>query len=489
MTVTPTTEADIRRLFFGEHWKRGTIAAQLAVHADVVQRVIGSLGPRPKAEGTCVPLPLYDFTAFIEETLTRYPRLVATRLYDMLEMRGYKGSLRTLRKYLRHARPRPKSEAFLRIHPLVAEQGQIDWGHVGYLEFPGGKRPLWVFVYVLAYSRALFAELVLDLSVHSLRRSLVHAACFFGGSTRQWLFDNPKTVVVERHGDIIRFHPALLDLAGTLRVEPRVCGVRKPHEKGRVERAIRYLRERFFAARTIHSIEQGNAQLREFMITIAMQRPHPEWPDRAVADVFAEERDRLLALPDVLPETNLVQPIVADKTAFVRYDGNAYSVPCAFARATLTLVVSDERVRVLDGATEIASHARSWGRRQWVEDAAHRKELLDQKRAAREIKGRDRLHAEIDGIERLFDRWFDIGRNIGSMTARTTRLLDTYGADILRAAVAEALARGVHDPGALAVLCEKARKDSGSPIAMPLELGTHVKDRDVVPHDLGGYDE
>lgn len=487
MTVSVETEAHIRRLFFGEHWKRGTIAAQLVIHTDVVERVIGRVGPCPKApkqmhESLC------DFAAFIDETLERYPRLVATRLYDMLVARGFTGTIRVLRTYLRRVRPKPKTEAFLRVKPLVAEQAQIDWGHVGYLDMPGGKRPLWVFVCVLAYSRALWAELVLDLSVHSLRRSLVRAASFFGGSCRQWLFDNPKIVVLERHGDAVRFHSALLELAGAMRVEPRVCGVRKPHEKGRVERAIRYLRERFFAARTIHSIEQGNAQLLEFIHTIAMQRPHPQCPERSVADVFEEERPRLLALPDALPSTDLVLPVVVDKTAFVRFDGNAYSVPAKFARASLTLVANDTHVRLLDDSTQVASHVRAWGKKQWQEDPAHRAELLEQKRAASIPKGRDRLHAEIDGIDRLFSRWVEVGRNLGSMTSRTIRLLDAYGTDVLRAAVDEAIARGVHDPGALAVLCEQMRKNLGQPIPMPLDIGAHVPDRDVVPHDLGGYD-
>jgi transposase len=489
MTVSADTEAHIRRLFFGEHWKRGTIAKQLVIHTDVVERVIGRVGPCPKAAPKQLPDSLCAFAAFIDETLERYPRLVATRLYDMLVARGFTGTIRVLRKYLRRVRPKPKSEAFLRVQPLVAEQAQIDWGHVGYIDVPGGKRPLWVFVCVLAYSRALWAELVLDLSVHSLRRSLVRASSFFGGSCRQWLFDNPKTVVTERHGDAVRFHSALLELAGAMRVEPRVCGVRKPHEKGRVERAIRYLRERFFAARAIHSIEQGNAQLLEFIHTIAMQRPHPQWPERRVADVFEEERSRLLALPDALPSTDLVQPVVADKTAFVRFDGNGYSVPAKFARASLTLVANDTHVRLLDGSAEVAFHDRVWGRKQWQEDPAHRAELLEQKRAASIPKARDRLHAHIAGIDRLFSRWVEVGRNLGSMTARTIRLLDAYGADVLRAAVDEAMTRGVHDPGALAVLCEKMRKDLELPIPMPLDIGAHVPDRDVVPHDLGGYDD
>lgn len=118
----------------------------------------------------------------------------------------------------------------------------------------------------------------------------------------------------------------------------------------------------------------------------------------------------------------------------------------------------------------------------------HRAALLEEKRAARIPKGRDRLHAEIPGIDRLFERWVKVGRNLGSMTIRTIRLLDAYGADVLKVAVEEAISRGVHDPGALAALCEQMRKNLAMPIPIVLELGAHIHDRDVVPHDLGGYD-
>ncbi len=158
-------------------------------------------------------------------------------------------------------------------------------------------RPLWVFVMVLAYSRAMWAELVFDLTVESLRRSLVRAARFFDGVTRQWLFDNPKTVVLARHGDAVRYHPGLLEIAGALRVQPRLCRPRRPTDKGGVERANRFLHDRFFAARSITSLEDGNRQLLDFIRDIADVRPHPRFRDRTVAEVFAEEKERLLALP------------------------------------------------------------------------------------------------------------------------------------------------------------------------------------------------
>jgi transposase len=488
MTVSVAVAAEIRRLYFAEHWKRGTIAAQLGVHFDTVVRVLGSFGPKagsPRPDARV----LEPYVPLVDQTLGRYPRLVATRLYDMLVERGYTGSLRTLRRYVRVARPAPKSEVFLRVETLPGEQAQVDWAHVGSLAVPGGNRPLWAFVMVLAYSRAMWAELVVDMGIDSLRRSLVRASSFFGGSPRQWLFDNAKTVVIERAGDAVRFHPALLDLAARLHVQPALCAPRKPHEKGKVERAIRYLKERFFAARSFHSVGHGNAQLADFFAGVAHERPHPRWPERRVVDVFDEEKHRLLALPEQLPSTDLVAPAAIDKSAFVKFDTNRYSVPAVYARRTLTLVADDQTVRVLDGALEIARHARSWGRHQVIELREHRAAILEEKRKARDLKGRDRLRVEVPEIDALLARWVDAGRNLGSMVGFTIKLLDAYGPAVLREVVSEMTQRGVHDRGAMAILCEQRRKRRAGPAPLVIELGQHVVERDVGPHDLGGYDE
>jgi hypothetical protein len=142
---------------------------------------------------------------------------------------------------------------------------------------------------------------------------------------------------------------------------------------------------------------------------------------------------------------------------------------------------------VLDGSTEVARHGRCWGRNQPVEDRRHREETLQRKKAARDGAGRDRLRSEVPRIDLLLQCWADQGRNLGSLVARTLKLLDLYGARVLGEAVDELLDRGGSDYGALCVLCEKRRNRRTVPL--PLELSPHVQDREVIPHDLGGYDE
>jgi transposase len=487
MTAAADDEAEILRLHYAEHWPVGTISSQRAVHPDVVRRVLG-LDTRPRPLAKPRPLLVAPYHDFLVETLKLYPKLRATRLFDMVKARGYPGSVRTLRDYVVDLRPTPTREAFLRSSPLIGEQAQVDWAHVADVPVAGGTRALWLFVIVLAWSRAIWAEFVFDLSVHSLRRSLVRAAKSLGGCPRQWLFDNPKTVVLERQGDAVRFHPLLLDLCGALRVQPRLCTVRKANQKGRVERAIRYLRDRFLGGRVIASIEQGNAELLRFLEEIAGPRPHPTIPGRSVAECFAEEQTRLLPVPEPLPPTDEVLSARADKTAFVHFDRNVYSVPPTFVERAVTIAADDRVVRILDGNDVVATHQRRYGKREVVESTEHRVEILRTKRGAAEGKGQDRLRAALPGFDRLVENWVEAGRNIGSMTARTLKLLDLYGDALVAEATAEVFARGTHDPGAIAQVCEQRRRAQQRPVPIDVALGAHVPDRDVVPHDLEVYD-
>ncbi len=145
-------------------------------------------------------------------------------------------------------------------------------------------------------------------------------------------------------------------------------------------------------------------------------------------------------------------------------------------------------MRLLDGDREVARHPRCWGRNRYVEINEHRAELLAQKKAARDLKGRDRLRAEIPAIDVLYERWLEHERSLGAMVSRTIGLLDAYGPAVLQKAVAEMIERGTHDPGALAILCEQERHKSSAAPLVP-HFAEHVHERDVIPHDLGDYDD
>jgi transposase len=487
MTVDKERENEILRLVDAEKWPEGTVVSELGVHHDVVTRVLAEAeSGKPAREPR--PSKVDPYKSFIVEQLEKYPRLHGTRLRTMMCERGFDGSAKIVQRYANTVRPRTAKKAYVVCERLPGEQGQVDWGHVGHLAVQGGVRALWVFVMLLAYSRMRYAELVLDMTAESLRRSILRAVSFLGGIPRQFLFDNPKIIVLERHGSAARLHSGLIELAGQLRVQPVLARVRTPEDKGGVERAVRELKEGFFAGRTITSLEAGTAGLRRHIETIVMPRRHPTIPGRTVGEVFAEERERLMPLPDPMPTADLVLPVAVDKTASVRLGTNRYSVPPQYAGGTLTLVANDDHVRLLDGAKEVAHHLRSWARGQRIEDSEHRRALLAQRPRAEAITVRDRLVAAVPALSVLYERWVDEGRNINFMTGHVRKLFALYGQEVLAKSVQIMAERGTHGLGALALLCEQERQRTHRPMPVDVVLGEHVVDNVVVPHDLASYD-
>jgi transposase len=487
VTVPREVELEILRLVEAEKLLPGTAAGLVGVHHDVVDRVVEQAVTGRPAQAPRVSK-LAPYHGFLCETLKQYPTIGATRLATMARERGFDGSDRIVQRYVCDVRPKPSGRAYLVCERLPGEQAQIDWGHVGRIAVAGGFRALWVFVLYLAYSRMRYAELVLDLTAESLRRSLVRAITFLGGSTRQWLFDNAKTVVLERHGGAARLHPGLLELAGSLRVNPMLARVRTPTDKGGVERSIRDLKTGFFAGRKITDLARGNELLREHIWTVIARRPHPTLPGCTVAEAFEQERPRLMPLPQQLPQTDLVLPVSVDKTASVRFATNRYSTPPEYAGTTLVLCANDERVRLVDGDREVANHARSWGRMQRIDDPEHRRLLVDRRPRAVAMTFRDQLLGAVPELWALYERWVQEGRNVNFMTGRVRGLMGDYGREVLCIAVRAMVARGTHDIGALTLLCEQERQRRRCPVPSTMKLGEHVDERIVPTHDLASYD-
>ena len=284
-------KAHIRRLFFAEHWKMGTIADQLGLHHQTVQRALQTERYRHKIVRPSLTDP---YVEFIRQTLERYPRLRATRIYQMICARGYTGSVVTLRRLVATLRPRPR-EAFLRLRTFVGEQGQVDWASFGKVQIGGATRRLSCLLLTLSYSRALALEFFFDQSLENFLRGHVRAFSEWGGCPRALLYDNLKSVVLERRGDAIRFHPRLLELAAHYHFAPRPCQVGRGNEKGRVERAIQYVRSSFFAARPFTTLADFNHQARRWRDEIAHRRPWPGDRSRTVAAVFEEEKSSTAA--------------------------------------------------------------------------------------------------------------------------------------------------------------------------------------------------
>lgn len=489
MSIPPELEAQILRYYHVEKWRIGTIARQLHVHHGSVERVLSQAGlPRIHAARSS---DIDRYLPFIHQTLEKFPRLSASRLYIMVRERGYNGGPDHFRHLISHHRPRPAAEAYLRLVTLPGEQAQVDWAHFGHLDIGRARRPLMAFVMVLSWSRRIYLRFFLDAKMENFLRGHVGAFESWGGLPRVLLYDNLKSAVLERQGDAIRFHPTLLDFAGHYRYESRPVAVARGNEKGRVERAIRYIRDSFWPARTFVDLDDLNRQAEAWCLGQAAERPCPQDKTMTVREAFAQEQPRLLGLPGNPYVTSERKEVTVSKTPYVRFDLNDYSVPHTQVRKTLTVVADPDRVRILDGAEVVAVHSRSYDKGCQIEEPSHIKKLVECKAQARAQRGMSQLTQAVPASLELLERAAERGEGIGGITSALLRLVDRYGAADVQAAVLTALSRGVPHPHAVRLALEVQREARNQPPPVEMCMPRHVAERDTVvkPHKLESYDQ
>ena len=487
--ISRAVEAEVLRLHDVEHWPIGTIARQLLLHHSTVRRVLAQAGV-PAAQQTTRPSLADPFLPFIVETLKQYPDLRASRLHVMVRERGYRGGPDHFRAIVARLRPRPLAEAYLRLRTLPGEQAQCDWAHFGSITIGKATRPLMAFVMVLSYSRQLFLRFYLNGAMNNFLRGHVEAFTAWGSVPRVVLYDNLKSAVLERRAEAIRFHPTLLELAAHYRFQPRPVAVARGNEKGRVERAIRFVRDRFFAARAFRDIDDLNAQATTWCQEEAALRPCPEDRDRSVQAVFEQERPHLLALPDnPFPTEERVEGL-ARKTPYLRFDLNDYTIPHTHLGRSLEILATLERVRVVEGSQIVADHPRSFDRGQQIEDPTHLAALVAHKRAGRAHRALDRLHHAAPGSKGLFQLAAERGVALGVLTRGLLQILDTHGAEALAQAIDAALAEGAAHLGAVRHFIDAHLAARGAPppiaVSLPNDPRVHVT---VRAHDLREYEQ
>ncbi len=204
----------------------------------------------------------------------------ATVLQREIAAQGYAGGLSQLRAFLRRLKPALPMDPVVRFETAPGEQMQVDW-----VEFRKGKNPLYAFCATLGFSRASFVEFVTDMKVETLIACHQHAFETFGGIPQRVLYDNMKTVVLERDASgrgEHRFHTGFLDYARHCGFVIKLCRPYRAKTKGKVERFNGYLRRSFYVplvtqlkqAGLILDVVTATTEVRRWLKDIANQRIH-----------------------------------------------------------------------------------------------------------------------------------------------------------------------------------------------------------------------
>ena len=424
--ITPQQKAEIKRLYCTEKWKKGTIASQLGLHHQTVAKVLEEEeADKPQRRASKID----PYIPFITEVLDKYPAVGATRIQQMINQRGYEGSIYTLRRALKRLKPKD-SRAFQDLQFFPGEVAQVDWADFGKFEVsPGVFRRMQCFVMVLAYSRKIFARVFYTQKMGAVLEGHVEAFSYFDGIPRCIVYDNMKTAVVTNLGRGVEFNPSLLQMASYYHFECRACTPRAAWEKGRVERAIRYIRDNFSPkTRSYRSIEDLNLQISEWLHDTANKRPWVEDTNQNVEQAYIQEKERLLSLKPPFPFYDEVFCKV-NKKSMIQFDCNLYTVPPKYVGTRLTVQASSGHLSVYDAQQQVATHRRSWSKSQKVIIPEHLDELIEINRNRPNYQHRSAIIKLLPSGSQLISEWLKLGESLSQQSRLLGELIATYGAN------------------------------------------------------------
>lgn len=338
------------------------IADELGISRGAVARVLarwrgaraGQSAPAPqaRARGSIVD----SFEPILQELLGRYPNLTVERALQELRQRGFTGGYTVVRQRVRLLRPRPASAPVPRFETSEGQQAQMDFG-VYDIDFTReGRRRVYLFSYLLGYSRRQYLRWVESMDLRTTLREHVRAFHHLGGVARVCLYDNFKAVVLWHDADGPLYNPKFLAFATHYGFRPQACRVRRPQTKGKVERKFFYIETSLLNGRTFDTLEHLNEVTQAWLANVADVRVLRDFKE-SPRDRHAREQPHLLPLPACDFDTALVVYRHVNVEGFVAYRLNFYSVPWSYIGQVLPVRVLDDEVIIYSiGLEEIARH-------------------------------------------------------------------------------------------------------------------------------------
>jgi len=271
----------------------------------------------------------------------------ATRVHELVAQQGYTGAYETVKRYVRVIKEQRDRIAYLRFETMPGQQAQVDFADFQTISASGDVQTLYVFLMVLGYSRQMYMEFVERCTMTVFLDCHQNAFRFLGGVPSEILYDNMKNVVVRRHVGRAQFNGTFLDFTAHYGYKPVACPPYSPWYKGKVERPIDYLRERFWRGYQHTDLERVNRDVQEWNTTVAMERVHGTTKEQ-VKTRFKREQPYLGQLPNRPYDTSekVVRPVYRDCQFSFR--GNRYVVPHTLVGKPVLLKIKNGVLRVYD---------------------------------------------------------------------------------------------------------------------------------------------
>ena len=307
---------------------------------------------------------LRPYDRLIDQWYQEYPFLKASQVYERLKSYGFQGGYTTVSVWTQKYRQK-KRPAYHELTFLPGEEAQVDWVEE---RLPWGTA--YGFAMILAYSRYLYVRFYPRQSLEFFLEGHLEAYREMGGVARRHRYDNIKTVVIERSPEL-KFNPQLLDFARHFGFSIHLCNPYRANEKGRIERALRDLRD-FLRVHTFGDLKELNREASLWRIE-RNQRIHRSTHKTPIE---ALKEEKLKALPAIPYRPYRVVLASVSKTGFVEFEANRYSVPSSYAERSCEIFAYPDHLDVRAKGNRVAFHRRSFGRKEKIEDPSHREMLL-----------------------------------------------------------------------------------------------------------------
>lgn len=375
---------EIRRKVLANEASKRSICREYEIHWDTLQRILKYPEPPEYQQKEPRKKPkIGDFVPIIHEILKsdqqvhRKQRHTAKRIFERLRAEyGYRGGCTGVKDVVRAWKQEHK-EVFLPLsHP--PGEAQVDFGEAD-VTLRGETTRVAMFVMTLPYSDAIFCQVFPRECTEAFLEGHRRAFEFFGGVPRRISYDNSKIAVAKITGSRDReVTREFLRLESHYLFAHHFCLVRRPNEKGHVERLLDFARANFLVpvpvtddlARLNEQLEQS---CRNDLDRKLRGKPGPK------GQLLAEEQAAMLPFPKQSFEARRIVAGQANSLSLVRFDNNDYSVPTAFAHREITIVASVDEVRLIYVDRLVARHARHWGREYVRYNPVHYLALLERK--------------------------------------------------------------------------------------------------------------
>lgn len=362
------------------------ISRKTGIHRNTVKKYLEAGGPPVYRKQKRKASILDAYRPAIRDWLAE-DNFRATWIYERLKPLGYTGSYDTVKEYVRLVKEQASRVAYLRFETIPGEQGQMDWADFQVEEPDGRISTVFLFVFVLGYSRALYAEFVPRCTLESFLDAHIRAFAYLGGVPTEILYDNMKHVVRGRKDGRVEFNVEFLHFAHHYRFRPRACPPYSPWVKGKAERPIDYLRERFWRGYGFESIDKTNRDLLSWLDETANERVHGTH-GQPVRVRWDEEKASLGQMPRVAYDTSVKVFRKVYRDCRIRYNGNGYVLPHHVVGKRVMLKVKNGTIRFFDDDDLLVTYTEAQGKGQVVSNRFFYDQLRRDREQGRRKYGR-----------------------------------------------------------------------------------------------------